>query len=113
MEAVFALVALGLVGLVMAGSLIGLFAWTRTSRLEKRIEDLARELADIRHGLGAGVPGTGVPAGIPTGVPAGEPPAAAAPLPTVERRAATAPTSPRAAPPIRPAVPPPTHPRGA
>ena len=83
MEVVFALLALGLVGLAMVGSLVGLFAWTRTSRLEKRIDELARELEYVRRSRGAPPVETGAPAAEPTPRVAVAPdprPAAAAPV---------------------------------
>jgi len=49
MEAVVALLGLGFVVLVIAGSLIALVVWNRTSRLEKRIDLLARQLAEVRR----------------------------------------------------------------
>ena len=48
-----ALLALAFVGLAMVGSVAGLFAWMRTSRLERRIDELARELAHVRRSRGA------------------------------------------------------------
>ncbi len=125
MEVVFALLALGLVGLAMAGSLVGLFAWTRTSRLEKRIDELARELAFVRRSRGAAPAETGVlvdqpPRGVPmaqdkrpaVAAPVVEPPAAPIPAPPdipLWPRPATAaiPTRPAPPPPPGAAAPPP------
>jgi len=95
MEAVFVLLALGLVGLAMVGSLVGLFAWTRTSRLEKRIDELARELAHVRRSRGAAPAETGIPV-------EDKRPATAAPV--VEP---PSPPSPAAPIPPPPAIPPP------
>ena len=82
MEAVFVLLALGLVGLAMLGSLLGLFAWTRTSRLEKRIDELAREVAFVRRSRGAAPAEAGPPVAEPrAGVEPPPPPSPAAPAP--------------------------------
>ena len=95
MEVVFALLALGLVGLAMVGSLVGLFAWTRTKHLEKRIDELARELAHVRRSRGAAPAETGIPV-------EDKRPATAAPV--VEP---PSPPSPAAPIPPPPAIPPP------
>ena len=82
MEAVFVLLALGLVGLAMVGSLVGLFAWARTSRLEKRIDELAREVSSLRRSRGAAPAETGAPVEEPRpAAPVVEPPRPAAPIP--------------------------------
>src|SRR5688572_7262698 len=100
MEAVFVLLALGLVGLAMAGPLLGLFAWTRTKRLERRIDELAREVAHVRRSRAAAPAETGAPV---------EEPRPAAPAPVAEPARPSAPMvePPRPAAPIprAPAVP--------
>jgi uncharacterized membrane protein len=44
MEVVAVLMVLGLIGIAMVGWILGLVAWTRTRRLEERIDALARDL---------------------------------------------------------------------
>jgi uncharacterized membrane protein len=90
MEAVFVLLALGLVGLAMVGSLVGFFAWVRTSRLETRLDELARELSYLRRSRTAAPAEAGAPAAEP------RPPAAtpvSAPPPPVAATAAEKPAA--------------------
>ena len=53
MEVVFGLLALGLVGLAMVGSLVGLFAWTRTSRWRSGSTSWPASCAFVRRSRGA------------------------------------------------------------
>ena len=99
MEIVVALVALGLVALGMAGSLMGLFAWTRTSALEKRLDAMARELGDLRRGQGAAPP---APDSAPLASPIAPAPVRTAPPPPAPFPPAAAPVPSR-----RPTPPPP------
>ena len=95
-----ALLVLGLVGGVMVGALLGLFAWMRTSRLEQRIDELARDLADVQRSRGAAPVEKRVPV---------EPPSRDV---SVARRAATPPTPPTPPRPPAPIPAPPEIPPG-
>jgi uncharacterized membrane protein len=86
MEAMIALAALGIVAGGIVTSLLGLFAWVRTSRLERRLDALAAELAGLRATArppAADRAEAGPPAAEPRvpAPPAARPPAAARPVP--------------------------------
>lgn len=112
MEVAFALIALGMVALAMVGSLVGLFAWTRTSRLEKRIDELARELAALRQrddGAAPPAPRAAPAPVVPRAAPADVPPPprpAAAPIPPRPPEPPAPPRPPAPTPPRPPAAPP-------
>jgi uncharacterized membrane protein len=115
MEAVVALLGLGFVALIVVGPVIALVVWNRTSRLERRIDELSRQIADMGRPPeraraapvpsvpatvapeAAAVPPSRLPAAAPTAAPrppAEAPPAAGPPA------AATRPSVPR--PPVPP-----------
>ena len=114
MEALIVLVVLAIVGSGMAGLLVALFAWSRATRLERRLDALSRDVAALRRGrapearpeaAAAPVAPVAPPAPAPAGLRA-EPPVAVAapPAPEVARPAHDVPPPPTPRPP-RPPVP--------
>ncbi len=90
-----ALLALGFVGLVVIGTVAGLAAWVRTRHLERRIDELVRELAQVRRSRGAEPVEKRVPVEQPSrDVPVTRPAAAPPTPPTPPRPPAPIPDAP-------------------
>jgi uncharacterized membrane protein len=103
MQAVIVLTVLGLVAGGMVAALLGLLAWARTSRLERRLDALAAEIAGLK--------GAGAPAGTSAPRPAVPAPPRPAPPPPAPPPIPAPAAAPAAEPPPRPApapVPPPS-----